>query len=183
MSEPYDPWDHVEPTSDAQRARQEARNADPVWFELPGQPPVERRVRATDGTTYQRVATGMWKREDGKPDLGWFSWAYILERHNRVQLVPLTDAELDDAKLYGPPGQRWGDPNEPCPYQPCALRLQHAGPHIDDEGNPLAQTEATEDDPTFGRVTRADLAVVCTCGQPGRHLPTCPRYARLTGGE
>lgn len=95
-----------------------------------------------------------------------------------VELGPLHPVEQDpdDARLYGPIGQRWGDPDRPCWFgfgvdgaRPCMLGENHTGPHRDQAGAEL---------PPLARLTVNELGAdltPCTCGHPEQHRPECPR--------
>ena len=111
--------------------------------------------------------------------------------------------EAREIVLYGPPGARWGDLAKPCPFVgpvgPCALRLNHSGPHLDGNGDPMPVAMHTITDEAAGLVgmvfeveytpgheggayrTRVLPDDACTCGHPEAHIPPCPRAARASG--
>lgn len=176
------------------------------------------------GEAVANVATGdygdNWRRRDdtGEPGTACFEPGPLNDRCGllrghagrhigHAQGLSWRDAEeARDIELYGPEGARWGDKSKPCPYVgtvgPCALRLNHAGPHLDGNGDEMAIAihvhEEIRDD-AIGLVgqmftieytaehagdpyaTRVQPADACTCGNPAAHDPTCPRYARTTG--
>lgn len=164
-------------------------------FELPPKPVTERRVRDKWGHVWEVVPAGVTR--NGRPVI---AWAAFLSAYGPAELVPLTDDELRDAELYGPPGQRWGNIGEPCPYQgpsgldtvdgysiplPCALWRNHAGPHKDHVGAELGTTQLDDTLPaiTAGISPQEAAQSPCTCGVPAAHLFDCPRYPRTTGGH
>jgi len=160
-----------------------AATRDPDVYELPGAPPTGRIVRPELGSTdahgnpFVNAAIGFVRERDGKfyccsllkteygqhayGDDAW-TWAELLGEYNRLHLLPLTDEEQEQARLYGPPGERWGDLSQPCPYVQdigdaapattpwgaCFLRFGHIGPHVDGQGRPMGQTVADEDSPS-----------------------------------
>jgi hypothetical protein len=121
--------------------------------------------------------------DDGSEDLRWFD---LLAEWGPVYLVSLNESDDEDARLYGPPGARWGQPDVPCPYVDgqlppgeCTLGQGHIGPHVDSDGYPLGQTVVTIADLSAGRITPQEAALTaCTCGHPAVHRPGCPRYNR-----
>lgn len=182
---------------------------EPVTYQLPGAPPTERKV--TDGgRTWVRHPSGAWASAfDSNPEVFW-TWAELLDSYGILTLVPLTPDEEQEAALYGPPGARWGDPHTPCPYgsygaislgvtvyidiEPdvlddapirCVLGVGHVGPHIDQNGNWLGQTVATEFNlaGSAGITPQQAAQTPCTCGNPAQHQPGCPRYVRVRGYE
>ena len=184
-------------------AHDQIHAAEPITYQLPGAPPSGRSVRTAAGQVY--------KRDERTPadDLGygqWGSWTLMpkddtvvavdqrcswgaLLHAGPLTLLDLTDQEWDDARIYGPPGARWGNPNEPCQFsgrpnlnakldipmdlRPCTLGVGHVGYHTDSEGNRL-----------YGDGGAEDVRVgPCNCGHPGRHQPGCPRYELMAGGQ
>ncbi len=146
--------------------------------------------RRPDGTwQHVQVDGGRWAAD---PDDDWeYSWLEILglDVFEPAELVPLSDVEQEDERLYGPSHARWGDPYQPCPWFHteagqttfCAMGVEHTGPHKDATGNPLGQTVASG----VAYDNAAGLAVArdtpCTCGRPDRHQPGCPRFAQVSG--
>lgn len=174
--------------------------ADPIegrTFSLEPQPVTGRVVRAnTDSgpAYYRRQSGGLWERVEpvegrwfqvaaapGMPSDCW--WSELLTEHSQVELVPLTATEVEDERLYGPSHARWGDPYNWCPYVGCSLGIEHIGPHRNEQDQPLGLTEPSGE--VWDNATEIEVArrTPCTCGRPDRHLPGCPRYARVSGGE
>lgn len=166
-----------------------------VVYELPGPPPTGRKVQSHDGGVFQREHAhdedyfGTWGRwVDQETGMSW-NWLALLRQRGPLFLLELTDKEIEEERLYGPIGARWGFPDEPCPYRDhgrinpitsatvaCTLGRGHIGPHLDENGIELGL------DREFNPDKAADpSAVWCTCGNAGAHLPHCPRYKRLTG--
>lgn len=164
-----------------------------VVYSYPGAPPIGRRVRSiVNGQVFVRVQTTedepMFLDESNNGTGPW-PWDTLIQ-YGPLELLPLTDQEIEDERIYGPIGARWGFPDRPCPYRDhsridpktsavvsCALGRGHIGPHLDKNKNPLGL------DREFNPDQASDpSAVWCTCGQPGLHLEHCPRYTRLTGG-
>lgn len=164
---------------------------------FPDPPATGRRVIGAHGYTYQRVIPdgtfnpilmpwGAWMRlddEDGLPLPGVYTWPEILAA-GPLALLPLTEKEMRDAELYGPPGARWGNPDERCPFWGfiCTLGVGHTGPHIGPDGAPLGETEPDGKPPVNAGITPAQASETpCTCGRPAQHRPGCPRHKRWTG--
>lgn len=174
-----------------------------VTYAIPGAPPTGRHVATAAGAVFVRTHVadpehgqwGTWLELTVTP-LNHLSWPELLTLGPLV-LLPLNTKELADAILYGPPGARWGDPDEPCPWgqhsarkptldmlgKECALGIGHTGPHCDPAGNPYNQTEETDHRWHYAAVTREDLDTPCNCGRPAAHRPHCNRFARVAGTE
>lgn len=173
------------------RERKIAALVDNVVYRLPGAPPTGSRVKTVNGDVFRREIPpenqaeffGQWGSWRDVATGALVHWASLLSDGPLLLLADDTEPEL--VRLYGPTDAQWGDPSSPCPYGSCALGLFHIGAHIDAEGRPLGQ--AHPDDIERGRyaanVTSDDMETFCTCGHPGRHLPTCARYGRMTGAE
>lgn len=95
---------------------------------------------------------------------------YIFDERRGFEVIP---QDPEDARLYGPIGERWGDPTQPCPYTGCVLKLGHIGPHVDAGDQDISPTDS---DPIKGH-----NPVPCTCRQPANHQPGCPRFVLARG--
>lgn len=167
---------------------------EPVTYALPGAPPTGRRVKSsTTGETFLRVPTernenweawfsGAWialGKPEGPAKLSGairYSWPVLLAMKGPLILDPLTATELTEEHLYGPVGQRWGDPNICCPYKRCSYGVGHVGVHRDEHGAALGLEHRIDEEIHAG----PDF---CTCGTPARHQPGCPRRDRISGEE
>lgn len=174
-------------------------------FALPGAPPTGRRVKSTltgqefirvtpnetdmPGSTVAPATENVWRygvwietgREDGGPqvygDANRMSWPMLLVHYGPLRLLPLTTQEQVEEVLYGPVGARWGEPGIPCPYQECHYGTGHVGPHRNEHGAALGYNRDLQ------MVPYSPDLDYCSCNQPARHKPGCPRYEQLTGGE
>ncbi len=168
-------------------------------FAFPGAPPLERKVRTiTTGRVFKRVRP---TREEltawyGDPEPGdhyveeplfqeigngngRINWALLVLNLGPLELVAMTDEEKTEAQLYGEPGMRWGNPEQACPFPPCTLSYGHTGPHVDAAGIDIPPADAQPGTPAPS--LSSALSIYCNCGQPGNHLPTCPRYRKQQG--
>lgn len=165
-------------------------------FQLPAAPPTGSRVRSSrTGDVFRRLPAsavpelltdpeaerillqwGLW--ECAATGVGW-AWPQLLSQFGPVALLP-NDEDQEEARLYGPIGQRWGDPTKPCPHGSCRYGMFHIGPH--EEADPMIQDARVLDLPPvrFSGITRDDPDP-CNCGRPAAHLPGCPRRARMAG--
>jgi hypothetical protein len=178
-------------------------------YAIPGPPPIERTMTDSYGGTWQRIHDGRFimvmadaeKGADPANVGAELTWPHLIATYGPITLLPLTEQEEKEAALYGPPGQRWGDPYKPCPYVqpgeahnqgtgdewygpaiPCRLGVGHTGPHRDLEGNPLGMTEADGTSVDAGITLAESVQTACNCGHPEQHRPGCPRYAKTSGG-
>jgi hypothetical protein len=150
-------------------------------FALPAPPPIGTKLGDDQGNVWQVIdraaeephplLTTVRDEHDDRPVMT-REW-HVLLAESPLTLLQLTDQEQELARLYGPPGARWGNPDEPCHNIVCALGTGHAGPHVDSAGEPVPALFRDEE-PSIGIDTRP-----CTCGNHSSHEPTCPRY---TGG-
>lgn len=184
-------------------AHDQVHAAEPITYQLPGAPPSGRSVRDSVGRVWkrdERIANeslygqwGSWTEidtDDGSVSLldNRVAWTMLLQ-YGPLTLLDLTEQEWEDARIYGPPGARWGNPAEPCPFvgrpnlnakldvpmdlRNCKLGVGHIGVHTDCEGYTL-----------YGDGAATDVKVdPCNCGRPGRHQPGCPRYELTAGGQ
>ena len=160
-----------------------------VTYSLPGAPPTESTVVTPGGKKFQRrylTGTGThaelnWGAWVGEDKSRWY-WHDLLAEFGTLTLLDTRDPT---AALYGPPGARWGDPSQPCPYQGCALKLGHVGLHFDRWSTPFIAPPAPPGTNPGWRagVTREDFETLCTCRHPSNHLPGCPRYGRIKGPD
>lgn len=97
-----------------------------------------------------------------------YSWPYIFASYRRLVVVP---EDPEQAALYGPIGQRWGNPKIPCGYPDCVLGTGHIGKHKLPNGIFVEIPDAKP-----GIMSTADLQ--CTCGHPRDHGIECPRNPR-----
>jgi hypothetical protein len=121
----------------------------------------------------------MWEVENGEGIGEKWSWSSLLAELGPLVILP-DDQDQADLQLYGPVGQRWGDPTAPCPVGSCKLGMFHTGPHTTDPPSHPYQEISAIMNPDAD-VTKQDLETRCTCRRPAQHLPSCPRYARMTG--
>lgn len=155
-------------------------------YALPYPPPLEHRVVDTNGRRWTHYVPGRFRRvlvEDA-PTVGipeWAEWSDLLVSYGPVTLDEWTDEEKAGFELYGPPGGRWGNPNEECPFYACALGVGHIGMHYDDAGNPIGASEADGSTVDASITPHEASQTPCTCGHPDRHRPGCPRYDRVSG--
>lgn len=167
-------------------------------FQIPAAPPTGRSVKSSrTGDVFRRLPAsavpefescpdttriflqwGMWEREH---DGGCWSWPTLLGDFGPVALLP-NDEDPEEARLYGPVGQRWGDPTKPCPHGSCRLGMFHIGPH--ESADPEVVDARLFDLPMrrFSGNVRVDPEA-CSCRHPSAHLPTCARYERISGGQ
>lgn len=170
-----------------------------ITYVMPGRPVTGRRV--------EDKYAGIW-RCDADGDLTFVggpigpggrllgctsSWGELLMERGPLTLLDETEAEQQQAQLYGPADARWGDPDQPCPYVAhqwagrqwttsehapisigCTLGFGHAGPHRDVDGVALGED-------AHGHAADTERAPDCTCGHPAKHEPGCPRYAATYG--
>lgn len=163
-------------------------------FEIPRPPIVGTQLRDRYGYGWivgldQDVDTERWGGEvpreivrapqlDDDPDPirepapgAFYAWgALAIEERGHFDVVP---QDPEDARLYGPIGERWGDPTQPCPYTGCALKLGHIGPHVDAGDQDIS--------PTDSEPVKGHNPVICTCGHPDNHRPGCPRFVMARG--
>lgn len=167
-------------------------------YEIPGAPPVGTKLKDRFGNIHQRSIDGTFVvielEDDPEPFVGLGEihlWLSLLNDFGPLDVVPLTEEDMEIERLYGPFGQRWGNPDEPCPYiypvNPnwvCSLGVGHIGQHKTREGVFMSSWEPgdPEGPPTAAEVTKEDLETLCTCGRPAQHRPTCPRYKRMESG-
>lgn len=174
---------------------------DPDRYAMPGAPPAGRKVRdqagqiwKITGQTSQASPFGPWwptvvlaGRDELGPVAPLSRWWPDLLTLGPVVLVPLTPDEVDDERLYGPIGARWGDPSQPCHFPDCRLGVGHIGAHLDDDDQPLGrftdpivldgvtvwpQPSDQDDGPNL---------TPCTCDERGTgHAPSCPRWIGST---
>lgn len=157
----------------------------PATYSIDPPPPVGSTVETRTGARWvvhppNSRGESMVSQGTGDP----VRWVALLSTAGAVTLVPEDQAVTD---LYGPPGARWGTPDEPCPYvyRPikdlpigCALGRGHAGAHWN--GGPLGETEADGSTVAAGITPQEAAKTPCTCGHPEAHRDGCPRYERIT---
>lgn len=183
MTEPTAPAEPTEPTEPAA----------PATYALPGSPPTGTRLKGRSGKIYHRVppaahwsnnplpadAYGYWAEvNDDAETPTLYGWHWLLLEDGPLAGIPPTPEEIEEERLYGPVGARWGDPGTPCPFLGCALGVGHIGWHRRDDGS-----EFTFDpDPSLTPPsTKPHMDVLCTCGRPAMHEPGCPRRERMEG--
>lgn len=185
------PWEVPttgEATEAAPPAQHVAQETTAGVYAIPGPPPMETRVKDRHGASWVHRLDGMMERvsdtaegPDATPEV--CTWAELLSVVGPLTVNPLTDHEKELARLYGPPGQRWGNPSQECPHYACMLGWGHIPPHIDAAGEPIGLTEAD------GTWVNADITPQqaaenpCNCGNPLRHQPGCNRYTKTSGIE
>lgn len=180
--EPYDNRDATDPHKPV-----------PVTYALPAPPPRGREV-----TNGEQVWTHLDHTGDGSyfrdlaavPAVTSIPWANLLDQYGPLTLV---EEDQADAAMYGPIGARWGRPEIPCPFTlygdddapssatQCALGLNHAGPHRDQAGAALDESDADGSRISAGISPHEASKTPCTCGHPDAHKPGCPRYTRVSG--
>jgi len=168
----------------------------PDRYQIPGPPPRGSRVtddlagvweyfsdNADDEAMFRRVGTQA--VDIDRPPAAW-SWLELLDLYGPLTRVP--DEDDEDARLYGPRTQRWGQPDVSCPHRYCVLGTGHVGPHTNAANEPMGQTaHATAF--TTASITPAEASLTaCTCLHPERHRLGCARFLRESdpfdfGGE
>jgi hypothetical protein len=168
---------------------------EPTVYTLPGAPPTGSTVRDRNGVLWRRILPpedgyaygqwGAWRRPypDDYADLLTYAWAPLLASRGPLVLQEPTDEERASETLYGPLTAPWGDPLARCPYPGCELGHGHIGAHIDSDHEEIHGPDRPIEIAVSTSVTEEDLSTYCTCRRPGRHLPSCPRYTRTTGGQ
>jgi len=177
--------------------------ADSTTYQIPGAPPTETKVASSkDASHWTRLNDGMWARlgyvPDGTPHT--LAWVELLDLHGPVWIVDRSAQDLADDVLYGPPGARWGNPQEPCPFSrldplpypyaepapgviktPCSLGRGHTGPHRSQDGAVLFGGAEPDVSGLTGNMGVVGPQEPCTCGHPAAHQPGCPRHTRISG--
>lgn len=172
--------------------------APPATFQLPAAPPTGRRVRSSrTGESFRRLPAeeiesfndpemdrvlllwGVWRTETGGNVGERWGWSALLAELGPLVVLP-DDQDPREAELYGPIGQRWGNPAKPCPKDSCLLGIFHVGPH--EFAAPAIADARMFDLPAqpFSGEVRIDPNQ-CNCGRPQEHQPDCPRYAWMAG--
>lgn len=167
---------------------------EPTTYSIPFPPPIEYRVVDTNGRrwVHSRTAHGIFDRivtataletlagaDEGIPLK--LEWAPLLASYGPVYIDAWSDEDLASFKLYGPPGERWGNPDVECSHFACSLGWGHTGLHHDVNGNPIEAMAADGSEVDAGISPQEAAKTPCTCGHPDRHRQGCPRYARVSG--
>jgi len=156
-------------------------------YAIPNPPPIEYRVVDKNGNrwTHMVEAHGRFHNIDGAGTIVHYAeWPDLLAMYGPVTIDEWTDEEKAGFALYGPPGERWGNPALPCSHYACSLGWGHTGLHVNDvTGQPIEPAPADGTTVDAGITPHESSQQPCTCGHPDRHRPDCPRYIRTSGIE